>query len=73
MLDGVSVVPGVIDLEAYEELADVVMLVVATLDAESYANRFERRAAGQTRRSAHRKTFSPPQVFLFSRHRIQAS
>jgi 2-phosphoglycerate kinase len=54
VLDGVSIVPGMIDLEAYEGLADVVFLVVATLDSEAYASRFERRAASQARRSAHR-------------------
>lgn len=54
VLDGVSIVPGMIDLDAYSELADVIFLVVATLDSEAYAARFERRAEDQTQRSAHR-------------------
>ncbi|MGH0032236.1 MAG: ATP cone domain-containing protein [Myxococcota bacterium] len=54
ILDGVSIVPGMIDLDAYSELADVIFLVVATLDPEAYGARFERRAAGQTQRAAHR-------------------
>lgn len=54
VIDGVAVVPGMIDLEPFEELADVVFLVVATLDPEAYATRFERRAAGQRQRAAHR-------------------
>lgn len=54
VLDGVSIVPGMIDFEAYDELADVIYLVVATLDADAYAGRFEARAKGQSRRGAHR-------------------
>jgi 2-phosphoglycerate kinase len=54
VLDGVAIVPGVIDLEAYEGLADVIFLVVATLDANTYANRFVDRAKGESRREAHR-------------------
>jgi 2-phosphoglycerate kinase len=54
VIDGVAVVPGLIDLEAYAELADVIFLLVATLDPEAYANRFAKRAADESRRSAHR-------------------
>jgi len=54
VFDGVSLVPGVIDLESYGELAHVIFLVVATLDAETYADRFASREAGQTQRAAHR-------------------
>jgi 2-phosphoglycerate kinase len=54
VFDGVSLVPGVIDLESYGELAHVIFLVVATLDAETYAGRFASREAGQKRRTAHR-------------------
>ena len=54
VLDGVAIVPGMIDFEAYAELADVVFLVVATLDADDYARRFTSRAEGQSHRAAHR-------------------
>jgi 2-phosphoglycerate kinase len=54
VMDGVSMVPGLIDLEAYAELADVIFLVVATLDEESFRDRFAARAAGQRRRPPHR-------------------
>ena len=73
VLDGVSVVPGVIDLEAYEELADVVMLVVATLDTEAYASRFERRAAGQTRRTAHRYLENLDAILQIQDHFLEAA
>ena len=73
VLDGVSIVPGVIDLEAYEELADVVMLVVATLDTEAYASRFERRAAGQARRSAHRYVENLEAILHIQDHFLEAA
>jgi len=50
VLDGVSIVPGLIDLGAYAELAHVFFLVVATLDEEAFKNRFSSRAAGAQRR-----------------------
>ena len=54
VMDGVSVVPGLIDLEPYAELADVIFLVVATLDEEAFRDRFAARAEGQKRRAPHR-------------------
>ena len=54
VLDGVALVPGMIDLAAYTDLADVIFLVVATLDTEGYTGRFSARADGQRERAAHR-------------------
>jgi 2-phosphoglycerate kinase len=54
VIDGVAVVPGLIDVAAYAGQAEVIFLVVATLDPEAYANRFAKRAADESRRSAHR-------------------
>jgi 2-phosphoglycerate kinase len=54
VMDGVSIVPGSVDLESYAELADVIYLVVATLDEEAFRNRFAARAAGQKQRPPHR-------------------
>jgi 2-phosphoglycerate kinase len=54
VLDGVSIVPGLIDLEAYAELAHVVFLVVACLDEEAFPTRFAAREAGQKHRGMHR-------------------
>jgi 2-phosphoglycerate kinase len=54
VIDGVSIVPGLIDLEAYAGQAEVIFLMVATLDPEAYANRFASRAADAERRAAHR-------------------
>jgi 2-phosphoglycerate kinase len=54
VMDGVSIVPGSIDLESYAELADVIFLVVATLDEEAFRDRFAARAAEQKQRPPHR-------------------
>jgi 2-phosphoglycerate kinase len=54
VIDGVAIVPGMIELDAYRDLADVIFLVVATLDIDAYAGRFASRAKGQSHRAAHR-------------------
>ncbi len=53
ILDGVSIVPGMIDLDPYRGKAHIVFLLVATLDADAIRARFE--ARGQdSRRAPHR-------------------
>jgi 2-phosphoglycerate kinase len=54
VLDGVSIVPGLIDLESFADIADVIYLVVGTLDEEVFSNRFEARAAEAKNRPTHR-------------------
>jgi 2-phosphoglycerate kinase len=54
VMDGVSIVPGLIDLEAFSDIADVISLVVATLDEEAFNNRFVARAADAKARPVHR-------------------
>jgi 2-phosphoglycerate kinase len=54
VLDGVSIVPGLIDLRAYAKLAHVFFLVVSTLDDEAFRSRFTSRAVGAQRRPARR-------------------
>ncbi len=54
IIDGVSIVPGLIDLEAYRDRAEVVFLLVATLDPEAFRGRFQSRAKGEANRSPHR-------------------
>ena len=54
VLDGVSIAPGLIDLEAYAGLAHVFFLVVATLDEEAFSSRFASRAVGTQRRPSRR-------------------
>lgn len=54
ILDGVSVVPGLIDLDAYRNRAEVVFLLVATLDPAVFRSRFESRGKGEVNRPPHR-------------------
>lgn len=53
ILDGVSIVPGLIDLAPYQETAHVIFLVVATLDVAAFRARFEQRAR-ESQRAPHR-------------------
>jgi 2-phosphoglycerate kinase len=54
VMDGVAIVPGLIDLESFSEIADVIFLVVGTLDEEAFSNRFETRATETKHRPPHR-------------------
>ena len=54
VLDGVSIVPGLLDLESYREKADVFALVVATLEEETLRERFASRALAAHDRPVHR-------------------
>jgi 2-phosphoglycerate kinase len=49
ILDGVSIVPGLMHLDAYAESAHVIFLVVATLDERAFRARFESRARSSNR------------------------
>lgn len=54
ILDGVSLVPGMIDLERYRDTAHVIFLVVARLDEDAFRSHFISRQAHQKRRTAER-------------------
>lgn len=54
IIDGVSVVPGLIDLDAWRDRADIVFLVVASLDPEVFRTRFASRGRDQSLRAPHR-------------------
>jgi len=53
-VDGVSIAPGSIDVEAYADRAHVIFLIIAALDENALRNRFVARASGQKRRLPHR-------------------
>ncbi len=53
VIDGVALFPGAFDLALYSERADVIFLVVAALDRDSWAARFSSREAGESQRPAH--------------------
>jgi 2-phosphoglycerate kinase len=54
ILDGVSIVPGLIDIARYRDEAHLIFLAVATLDTAAYQARFEARARDSHRRPPHR-------------------
>jgi len=54
VLDGVALVPGLLDLDAFAGGAHVISLVVALLDEEAFTSRFETRGGRQSLRGTHR-------------------
>ncbi|MFT5441600.1 MAG: 2-phosphoglycerate kinase [Myxococcota bacterium] len=54
ILDGVSLVPGMIDLNAYAEKAHIIYLVVARMDEGSFRNHFIARGKREAHRDAVR-------------------
>src|SRR5262245_12848251 len=54
IVDGVSVVSGLVSTEQWADLAYVIFLVVGTLDEDALRNRFAARAIGAQERAAHR-------------------
>ena len=54
VLDGVSIVPGQIDLEAYAQDAYVIPLLVARLDEQAFLSHFHRRGTEGNRRGMKR-------------------
>ena len=54
VLDGVALVPGLIDLDRYADVAPVIYLVVARLDEKSLRSHFLKRGSRQSRRDGDR-------------------
>jgi 2-phosphoglycerate kinase len=71
VLDGVALVPGLIDLDAYKDVAHVIYLVVATLDEEAFRQRFESRGDRQTRRPTHRYLENLESILKIQEHFLE--
>jgi 2-phosphoglycerate kinase len=54
LIEGVNLVPGLVDLEPYRTSAHVISLVVSTLDTESWSSRFDTREGQAAGRGAKR-------------------
>jgi 2-phosphoglycerate kinase len=52
IIEGVNLLPSVLDLERYSEQAHVIFMIVSNLDPEAYRNRFRTRAAKALARPA---------------------
>lgn len=68
MVEGVNLLPGVLDLARYQRNAHVIFLVVATLDGEAYRDRFHSRAAKARERAAERYLGSLDEILAIQDH-----
>lgn len=53
VLDGVSLVPGIMEINAYRDQADIVQLTVVNLNPKIYRKRFDKRQRGKSRGPHH--------------------
>ena len=68
MLDGVSLVPGGIDLEEYADRAHVFFILLARLDEESFRLHFENRAKRQRNRGSDRYVAKLEEILSIQEH-----
>jgi 2-phosphoglycerate kinase len=71
VLDGVSIAPGLIDLEAYATRADVIFLLISALDEESFANRFDSRGTHAKQRPPHRYLQNLDAILAIQNHLLE--
>jgi 2-phosphoglycerate kinase len=72
-MDGVSLVPGLLDLEAYASSAEPVMVLIATRDEEVLRSRFHARAREQARRAPERYVDHLDGILEIQRHLIEVA
>ena len=68
VLDGVSLVPGGIDLEEYADRAHVFFILLARLDEESFRLHFEGRARRQQNRGSSRYVAKLGEILSIQEH-----
>jgi 2-phosphoglycerate kinase len=73
ILDGVSLAPGLIDLESYLDLADVFFVMVSLLDEEGFENRFATRATSAKGRVPHRYVKNLDSILRIQNHLLELS
>jgi 2-phosphoglycerate kinase len=71
VLDGVSLVPGLLDLASYTEHAHVFFLLVARLDEESFRSHFATRAERERRRDAQRYMERLDEILRIQEHLLE--
>ncbi len=54
ILDGVSLVPGALDLAPYKDRAEIIFLMIASFDSEAFKSRFATRGESAKDRPQHR-------------------
>ena len=73
MVDGVSLVPGLIDLEAYKDRAHILYLLVARLDEEAFRSHFISREERQKRRGADRYVDRLEEILRIQDHLLECA
>ncbi|MCS5636005.1 MAG: hypothetical protein NZ990_05770 [Myxococcota bacterium] len=71
VLDGVALVPGLIDLSEYADRAHVFFLIVAQLDEEAFESQFEARARRQRARDAARYVERLEEILKIQRYLLE--
>ena len=71
VIDGVSIVPGAMEIDAFHDRAHVITLIVAALDEDSLRERFHARAGGQRRRLADRYLENFEGILDIQRHLVE--
>jgi 2-phosphoglycerate kinase len=68
VVEGVNVVPGLVDFDRYRDSAHVITLVVAGLDEKSYRSRFRGREDQEVERGAERYLAHFPEILAIQDH-----
>ena len=71
ILEGVSVVPGLIDLEPYGESAHVIFLLVASLEEDAFTTRFASRGKDSVGRPPHRYVENLDSILKIQDHLLE--
>jgi len=71
VLDGVSIVPGLLDVSAYADQADVIFLLITTLGDDAFQSRFEARAATAKQRAPHRYLENLDAILAIQNHLLE--
>jgi 2-phosphoglycerate kinase len=71
VLDGVTLVPGLLDLDRYADVAHVIYLVVARLDEDSFRSNFLKRGSRQSRRDGDRYVENLEAILKIQNHFLE--
>ncbi len=71
VLDGVSIVPGILDLHTYRDSAHIIFIMIAALDEEAIRSRFENRGKDQVLRKPHHYIENLDAILKIQDHLLQ--
>ena len=73
VMDGVSLVPGILNQDTYLNRAELHFLMVANLDAEEFENRFSAREAQASNRESNRYLSHIDSILQIQDHLLEVS